>query len=47
MKLCVAHPFRNWWLLLKSFFCSACNRRPTHEAAHHKPHRTTAFFELP
>lgn len=47
MKLCVAHPFRNWWQVLKSLLRSPSKRRPAHKAETHKPHRTTAFFDLP
>jgi hypothetical protein len=47
MKSCVAHPLRDWWLLLKSLFRSSAKPRPTDKAPHRRPHRTTTFFELP
>lgn len=50
MKLAVAHPLRDWWLRLKSLLihsrgqiASPVARPPTPP----KPHRMTAFFELP
>lgn len=50
MKLTLAHPLRHWWLRAKALFTVANPRLPVKAACPpvvHKPHRTTAFFDLP
>lgn len=50
MKLTLADPLRHWWLRAKALL-TIVNPHPPDKAAPppapHKPHRTTAFFDLP
>ncbi len=50
MKLTLTDPLRHWWLRAKALLAAANPPSPDKGArppAPHKPHRTTAFFDLP